>query len=188
MPAVESKMIELGTIAPEFTLPNTNSNYPDQSVSLSDFYESKGILISFICNHCPYVVQIKSGFAEFAREYQKRGIAVVAISSNDVSTHPADGPEHMTADALRYGYSFPYLYDESQAVARTYDAQCTPDFYLFDSENKLVYRGQFDGSRPGNDVLVTGVDLRMAADALLTDQPIRQNQIASLGCSIKWKA
>lgn len=188
MPAVESKMIELGTIAPEFTLPNSNSNYPNQSVSLSDFFELKGILVSFICNHCPYVVHIKSGFAEFAREYQKKGIAVVAISSNDVSTHPADGPKNMTADALRYGYSFPYLYDESQAVARAYDAQCTPDFYLFDSEKKLVYRGQFDGSRPGNDVAVTGVDLRMAADALLTGQPVLHNQIASLGCSIKWKA
>ena len=188
MPAVESKMIELGTIAPGFTLPNTNSNYPDQSVSLSDFFESKGILVAFICNHCPYVVQIKSGFAEFAREYQKQGIAIIAISSNDVSTHPADGPENMTVDALRYGYSFPYLYDVSQAVARAYDAQCTPDFYLFDSENKLVYRGQFDGSRPGNDVAVTGVDLRMATDALLTGQPVSQNQIASLGCSIKWKA
>ena len=188
MPAVESKMIELGTLAPEFTLPNTNSNYPGQSVSFSNFSESKGILIAFICNHCPYVVQLKSGFTEFARDYQKKGIAVVAISSNDVSTHPADAPENMTADALRYGYSFPYLYDESQAVARAYDARCTPDFYLFDAENKLVYRGQFDGSRPGNDVAVTGVDLRMAADALLTGQPVSQNQIASLGCSIKWKA
>ncbi len=187
MPAVESRMIELGTIAPEFSLPNTNPNFPADTVSLADFADSKGIVVAFICNHCPYVVHIKSGFADFADSYQQKGVAVVAISANDAATHPADGPDRMAADARQHGYSFPYLYDESQKTAAAYDAQCTPDFYLFDANRKLIYRGQFDGSRPGNGVDITGADLSAAADALLAGIAVCPDQKPSLGCSIKWK-
>ncbi len=187
MPAVESKMIELGTQAPEFSLPNMNPNDSVDSVSLLDYANSKGIVVAFICNHCPYVVHLKSAFAEFAKRYQEQGVAVVAISSNDVTTHPMDSPEKMTADAMRYGYTFPYLYDESQAVARAYRAECTPDFYLFNSMFELIYRGQFDGSRPGNSVEVNGADLRAAVNAMLAGEDVSSIQKPSLGCSIKWK-
>ena len=188
MPAVESTMIDLGTRAPDFALPNTNPNYSDAKVALSDFSESKGLVVAFICNHCPYVVKIKSSFAEFAREYQQKGIAVVAISANDVCCYPADGPEKMTDDAVQYAYSFPYLYDESQDIARAYGAVCTPDLYLFDSDHKLVYRGQYDDSRPGNAIEATGSDLRSAADSLLAGENVSSDQKPSIGCSIKWKA
>ena len=188
MPAVESKMIALGTQAPQFTLPNTNPNYPVDNVSLSDFSESKGIVIAFICNHCPYVVHLKSVFSEFANRYQEHGIAVVAISANDVTTHPMDSPEKMALDARQYKYKFPYLYDESQAVARAYGAECTPDFYLFNSKRELFYRGQFDDSRPSNGIEVTGTHLHAAVTAILTDQPVSSRQKPSIGCSIKWKA
>ena len=188
MPAVESSMIELGTRAPRFLLPNTNPNYPAANVSLSDLAQSKGIVIAFICNHCPYVVHLKSSFSAFAKRYQAQGIAVAAISANDVTTHPADAPAEMTADAVRYDYSFPYLYDESQAVARAFAAECTPDLYLFDARQKLVYRGQYDSSRPGNGIEVTGEDLSSAVDALLAGGRICQDQVPSIGCSIKWKA
>ncbi len=187
MPAVESKMIALGTDAPTFSLPNTNPNYSAESVSLADFSTAKGIVIAFICNHCPYVVHIKSGFAEFAKDYQEKGIVVVGICANDAVTHPMDGPEEMAVDAQRYGYSFPYLYDESQAVARAYGAECTPDFYLFDANRSLVYRGQFDSSRPGNGIEVTGADLKAAVDTLLVGRPVCSEQKPSIGCSIKWK-
>lgn len=188
MPAVESTTIELGTRAPEFSLPNTNPNYPNARVALSDFSGSKGLVVAFICNHCPFVVHIKSSFAEFAREYQQKGIGVVAISANDVCCHPADGPEKMADDAVQFGYGFPYLYDESQDVARAYGAVCTPDIYLFDSGYTLVYHGQYDDSRPGKDIEVTGADLRAAADALLNGASISPDQKPSIGCSIKWKA
>ncbi len=188
MPAVESKMIELGTRAPEFYLPNTNPNISSESVSLSDSSVSKGLIVAFICNHCPYVVHIKSAFAEFAEIYQKKGIAVVAISSNDAETYPMDSPEKMSIDSKRYNYSFPYLYDETQGVAQAFGAQCTPEFYLFDSENRLVYRGQFDSSRPGNGVDVTGSDLRAAVEAVLAGEVVSSHQKPSIGCSIKWKA
>jgi hypothetical protein len=141
----------------------------------------------FICNHCPYVKHIRAGLAEFGRDAQRRGAAVVAISSNDVETHPADSPEKMAVEARTAGYTFPYLYDESQDVARAYQAACTPDIYLFDKSRKLVYRGQFDDSRPGNGRPVTGADLRAALDAILAGSPVSARQIPSVGCNIKWK-
>ena len=182
-----SKMIELGQIAPDFSLPNTNPDFNSSQVSISDFSDADGLVVAFICNHCPYVIGIKSAFAQFAREYADRGIAVVAINSNDVSTHPADSPEKMSQDAVQFNYEFPYLYDESQEVAKAYDAACTPDIYLFDEQRKLIYRGQFDDSRPGNQITATGADLRIAADALLSGNEIATDQKPSIGCNIKWK-
>ena len=180
-------MINLGTKAPEFSLPNTNPNFDADNVTLSEFESLSGVVIAFICNHCPFVGHIKSAFTEFAAEYQKKGLAVIAISSNDVSTYPNDGPDEMAQDAVRYGYGFPYLYDESQEVARAYEAACTPDLYLFDSNFELVYRGQFDDSRPGNGVPVTGKDLRAAADMLLASGSVSPDQKPSIGCNIKWR-
>ena len=188
MAAVESNMIELGSTAPNFSLPNTNPKILKSEVSLSDYTGVKGIVIAFICNHCPYVVGIKTAFNDFAREYQEKGIAVVAISANDAITHPADSPEKMSVESEQYGYTFPYLYDESQTVAKAYDAACTPDLYLFDGDQKLVYRGQFDDSRPGNAIQATGRDLRIASDALLSGNPIPSEQKPSIGCNIKWKS
>jgi hypothetical protein len=144
--------------------------------------------VAFICNHCPYVKHILDPFVTFAREYDPRGLAVVAISSNDVSAYPADSPEEMTKLARAKAFTFPYLYDESQAVARAYDAACTPDFFLFGGSLKLLYRGQFDGSRPGSSQPVSGADMRAAADAVLAGKPVPEKQIASVGCGIKWKA
>ena len=188
MAETPSNMLPLGTLAPDFTLPNTNSAVNSAVCSLSDFEQSKAVVIAFICNHCPYVVHVKQSFSEYAREYQEKGISVIAISANDISTHPQDGPDRMAEDAARHGYVFPYLYDETQEVARIYDAACTPDFYLFNSDRKLVYRGQFDSSRPGNGVTVTGEDLRNATEALLAGTEISENQVPSVGCNIKWKA
>ncbi len=182
-----SKMVELGTVASDFTLPNANPNIPSDKVSLSDFSDAKGVVIAFICNHCPYVVKIKSAFSQFAVEYMPHGIAVVAISSNDASSYPADGPQNMAKDAVSFNYSFPYLYDESQQTAISYGAVCTPDFYLYDSAHHLVYRGQFDDSRPGNELPSTGSDLRAAVEALLSERPVSMEQKPSIGCSIKWK-
>ena len=187
MAAIESKMIELGTIAPEFTLPNTNPNIASNKVALSDYSTAKGCVVAFICNHCPYVVHIKQAFSDYARDYKDQGIAVIAINANSAAAYPSDSPENMTTDAIQHNYGFPYLYDESQEVARAYDAACTPDIYLFDSARKLVYRGQFDDSRPGNDIPVSGTDLRAASDALLAGESISYDQKPSLGCSIKWK-
>jgi peroxiredoxin len=183
--AMQSTMLALGTAAPSFTLPDTVSG---KSVSLQDFAGSGALLVAFLCNHCPYVKHILDGFVSFAAEYGSRGLAVVAISSNDVSTHPADSPAEMAKLARAKKFSFPYLYDESQAVARSYDAACTPDFFLFDKDRRLVYRGQFDGSRPGSPQAVTGADMRAAADAVLSGKPAPQKQLPSIGCSIKWKA
>ncbi len=178
-----STMLRLGAAAPDFRLPDTNGNL----VSRDDFRGSRGLLVVFICNHCPFVKHIRAGLAEFGRDYQDTGLAMVAISSNDVSTHPEDSLPHMKEEASAAGYVFPYLYDETQEVAKAYRAACTPDFFLFDQDRKLVYRGQFDDSRPGNGVPVTGRDLRLAVDAVLEGKPIPEPQKPSIGCNIKWK-
>ena len=184
MAGVSSTMLELGTAAPDFSLPDTTG----QLVSLADYKQAPATLVVFMCNHCPYVKHIANQFAEFAREYQAKGVAVIGVNANDVSTHPDDSPEKMAEEAKKIGYTFPYLYDETQEVAKSYRAACTPDFFLFDKDHKLAYRGQFDGSRPGNKIAVTGQDLRMALDAVLQDQPVPAEQKASMGCNIKWKA
>ena len=177
-----STMLPLGTSAPDFSLLNVDGS----SVSLGDFADSKGLLVIFMCNHCPFVIHLREAIAKFADEYQTQGLAVVGISSNDVGTHPDDSPEKMKEEAANAGYNFPYLYDESQEVAKAYKAACTPDFFLFDADKALVYRGQFDSSRPGNDQPVTGADLRAAADAVLSGTQVSAEQTPSLGCNIKW--
>jgi peroxiredoxin len=176
-------MLPLGTRAPDFALPNVDG----RTVTLADSAGPKGTLVMFICNHCPFVKHVADQLAALGREYLPRGIGVVAISSNDVSSHPADSPEQMVHEAEDRGYVFPYLYDETQEVAHAYHAACTPDFFLFDGDRKLAYRGQLDSSRPGNDVPVTGADLRTAIDALLSGHPVPTEQRPSLGCNIKWK-
>ena len=176
-------MLELGAPAPDFSLADPEGRL----FSLADFSDSEGLLVAFLCNHCPYVQHIRNELAIFAREYQPKGLAVVGINSNDVANYPDDSPEKMAEEVRNIGYTFPYLYDETQEVAKAYMAACTPDFFLFDKDRQLVYRGQFDGSRPGNDVPVTGNDLRAAADTLLAGQAIPADQIPSLGCNIKWK-
>ncbi len=183
MARTESTMLELGTQAPDFSLPDTNG----KQISLANFSEAKGLLVMFMCNHCPYVIHLRDALAAFAKEYQPQGLAVVGINSNDASNYPDDSPEKMAAEVATQGYTFPYLYDESQAVAKAYMAACTPDFFLFDENKKLVYRGQFDDSRPRNDIPVTGVDLRSAVDALLNGDEIEEQQKPSMGCNIKWK-
>ncbi|MGF1669556.1 MAG: thioredoxin family protein [Balneolaceae bacterium] len=184
MAAVESTMMELGTKAPAFALPDTNGN----NVSIEDVKGEKGLLVMFICNHCPFVKLIKKELAVVSREYQEKGIGVAAINANDVENYPDDRPEKMKEEVERFGYPFPYLFDESQEVAKAYSAACTPDFFLFDNNLKLVYRGQFDDSRPGNDIEVTGNDLRTALDALLDGKSIpEEDQKPSIGCNIKWK-
>lgn len=182
--AMQSTMLAPGTAAPPFGLPDTASG---KTVALEDFAASRALLVAFICNHCPYVKHISDGFVAFAREYAPRGLAVVAISSNDATRYPADSPSEMAKLAREKNFPFPYLYDESQDVARAYDAVCTPDFFLFDSNRRLVYRGQFDGSRPGGPQPVTGADMRAAADAVLTGKPVPEIQLPSVGCSIKWR-
>ncbi|MFY8221025.1 MAG: thioredoxin family protein [Pirellulales bacterium] len=178
-----STMLPLGTRAPDFALPNVDG----RTVTLADAAGPRGTLVMFICNHCPFVKHVADQLAALGREYLPRGIGVVAISSNDVSSHPADSPEQMVHEAEERGYVFPYLYDETQEVAHAYHAACTPDFFLFDGDRKLAYRGQLDASRPGNDVPVTGADLRAAIDALLSGHPVPTEQRPSLGCNIKWK-
>jgi len=178
-----SVMSPLGSSAPDFSLPDTNG----ATVSRADF-TGRPLLVVFMCNHCPFVRHLQAGLAAFARDYLPRGLAMVGISSNDVETHPQDSPEHMAEEARRAGYVFPYLYDATQEVAQAYQAACTPDFFLYDANHRLVYRGQFDDSRPGNNVPVTGADLRAAADAVLAGQPVTAEQRPSLGCNIKWKA
>jgi peroxiredoxin len=176
-------MLPLGTKAPAFRLPDPQGKW----VSLDDFKDAPALLVAFICNHCPYVKHIRSRFAELAKEYQGQGVGVVGINSNDVENYPDDAPEKMAEEIKQVGYTFPYLYDESQEVAKAYRAACTPDFYLFDREHRLVYRGQFDDSRPGNGRPVTGADLRAALDAVLAGRPVSSKQRPSLGCNIKWK-
>jgi peroxiredoxin len=178
-----STTLSLGTKAPSFRLPDPHGKV----VASDEFSGSPALLVAFICNHCPFVKHIQSSFVTFAKEYQARGAAIVAISSNDAVSFPEDGPEKMAEEILAAGYTFPYLYDESQDVARAYGAACTPDFFLFDRAQRLVYRGQFDGSRPKNNVPVTGADLRAAFDAVLEGRPAPGDQKPSVGCSIKWK-
>jgi peroxiredoxin len=180
-----STMLPLGTKAPDFSLKNAADS---RTVSLQDFAGKPALLVIFMCNHCPFVKHIAGGLAQFAREYSPKGLAIVAISSNDAAAYPDDSPEKMKDEARQRGYSFPYLFDESQAVAKVYRAACTPDFFLFDAERKLAYRGQFDASRPQSDIPVTGEDLRRAVDAVLAGKPGPQQQRPSIGCNIKWKA
>jgi len=178
-----STMLPLGTEAPDFSLTNVDG----RTLSLADFDDAPVLLVAFICNHCPYVKHVAAGFAALGNEYQVRGVAVVAINSNDAAAHPADSAERMVAEAEDRGYAFAYLYDETQEVAKAYRAACTPDFYVFDGDRRLVYRGQMDASRPDSGVPVTGQDLRAALDAVLTGKPVADEQRASLGCNIKWK-
>jgi len=184
MVATASTMLPLLTPAPDFRLPDPSGHF----ASLSDFSGAEALLVMFLCNHCPYVKHVQTELAALASEYQARGVAVVGISSNDIEAYPEDGPAEMGRVASQVGFTFPYLYDESQMVAAAYRAACTPDFFLFDGDRRLVYRGQLDGARPGNDVPVTGRDLRAALDALLAGRPIPESQVPSLGCNIKWKA
>ena len=183
MAAVESNMLDLGTLAPAFQLPD----FDGRMVSHDDFKHAPALVIAFICNHCPFVKHVRAEFARYAREYQAKGLAVIAINSNDIQAYPQDGPRGMAEEARTVGYTFPYLLDESQAIAKAYRAACTPDFYLFDSTQRLVYRGQFDASRPSNAIPVTGADLRSATDAVLDRGPVSQDQRPSIGCNIKWK-
>ena len=184
MSETPSTMLEIGSQAQDFSLPEPASG---KQLSLDD-YKGKPLLVVFSCNHCPYVLHVIDSFTEFANQAQTRGLAVVMINSNDVAGYPADSPEKMIQLAQRQGFEFPYLYDESQQVASAYRAACTPDFFLFDSSHRLVYRGQYDGSRPGNNVAVSGSDLRSAVDALLSGGDIPVDQIPSVGCNIKWRA
>jgi peroxiredoxin len=181
MAAVESQMLELGTEAPAFSLPD-----PDGEVhSLREGADA--YVVMFICNHCPFVKHVREELARIGRDYSDRNVAIYAINSNDVTTHPGDSPEKMKQEASEWGYVFPYLYDESQDVAKAYRAACTPDFYVFDAHRKLVYRGQLDDSRPANDMPVDGRDLRAALDAVLGGEPVAESQKASIGCNIKWR-
>ncbi|MEM9024027.1 MAG: thioredoxin family protein [Bacteroidota bacterium] len=184
MSLTPSTMNPLGFAAPNFNLPDTVSG---SQLSLQDLQAEKATVIMFICNHCPFVVHVRDGLVQLARDYQDRGIGFVAISSNDVANYPQDGPEHMKALAASAQFPFPYLYDETQEVARAYDAACTPDLYVFDAGLHCVYRGQLDGARPGNGVPVTGEDLRAALDAILAGEPVSADQKPSIGCNIKWK-
>ncbi|MGB5658766.1 MAG: thioredoxin family protein [Thermoanaerobaculia bacterium] len=178
-----STMLPLGTPAPDFSLPDTENRL----VSTNEFSAAPGLLVMFLCNHCPFVKHIREALARFATEYRDRGLAIVAISSNDVAAFPEDSLEMMRQEAQEAGYGFPYLYDETQDIAKAYRAACTPDFFLFDGEGRLIYRGQFDDSRPGNEVPVTGRDLAAAVDALLEGAPVTLEQKPSIGCNIKWK-
>lgn len=179
-----STMLPLGTIAPDFSLSDTAG----RTVSLADFKDSPALLVIFMCNHCPYVQHVADGLAKLAKDYQQRGVAVVGINSNDTATHPDDSPAKMADEVRQRGYTFPYLFDETQQVAKAYRAACTPDFFLFDSQWRLVYRGQMDDSRPQSGTPVTGQDLRRALDAVLGGAPVPEPQKPSLGCNIKWKS
>jgi peroxiredoxin len=184
MALTPSTMLPLGTAAPGFNLPDTNG----KTVSLADFKDKAALAVIFMCNHCPYVVHIRAGLVQLAKDYAARGVGIVGISSNDVKNYPADSPAKMKDEVKNVGYTFPYLYDESQAVAKAYRAACTPDIFLFDRGRRLVYRGQFDGSRPGNGIPVTGKDLRAAMEAVLAGKPTSELQAPSMGCNIKWKS
>lgn len=183
MVATNSTMLALGTQAPDFHLRDTAGKL----VSLAEFKQSAALLVVFMCNHCPYVKHIRAGLAQLARDYQPRGIGIVGINSNDVRSYPADSPEKMREEVASAGYNFPYLYDETQETAKAYRAACTPDFYVFDKDRNLVYRGQFDDSRPSNGLPVTGKDVRNALEATLAGKPPNATQKPSLGCNIKWK-
>lgn len=178
-----STMLPLGTPAPDFALPDVN----DKTVKLADFKGSAGLLVVFMCNHCPFVIHLAEALAAFGKEYQAKGLAMVGISANDTEKYPADSHDKMALEAEARGYTFPYLYDETQDVAKAYRAACTPDFFLFDADHKLVYRGQFDSSRPDSGVKPTGEDLRAACDAVIAGKKPSEKQLPSIGCNIKWK-
>lgn len=180
MSATESEMLPLGTVAPEFSLPDPGGVMH----SLGD--GKKAYLVMFISNHCPFVIHVRDELARLGRDYLPQSVSVVAICSNDINTHPADAPAMMQRESEANGYEFPYLFDESQEVAKAYRAACTPDFFLFDSDKRLIYRGQLDDSRPSNDIPITGSDLRAALDAVLQDKPVPELQKPSIGCNIKW--
>ena len=182
--AVTSTMMPLGTQAPDFSLADVVSG---RTVSLRDFDDATALLVMFICRHCPYVAHVRPAIATLGREHVGSGLGIVAISANDPATYPEDAPEGLAAEAVEAGYTFPYLFDETQEVAKAYTAACTPDFFLFDRDRQLVYRGQFDPSRPANDVPVTGRDVRAAIEAVLEGHAVSQEQRPSVGCSIKWR-
>ena len=182
MVKTESTMLPLGSTAPPFSLMNVDG----QIVTLDNFSDSRALLVMFICNHCPYVIHVADQLAVLGHEYMPKGVGVVAISANDISLHPADSPEQMVREAEDRGYPFPYLYDQDQSVAKAYRAACTPDFFVFDKNHQLTYRGQLDDSRPESGIPVTGVDLRAALDATLANEPVADPQKPSLGCNIKW--
>ncbi|MHA7651087.1 thioredoxin family protein [Mycobacterium sp. ML4] len=181
--AIESTMLALGTSAPQFTLPDPASG---ATVSLDDL-SGPALVVTFICNHCPYVQHVAASLAELGRDLTDQGVPMVAISSNDVATYPQDGPEEMVAEAKRHGWTFPYLYDQTQDVARAFSAACTPDTFVFDGDRRLVYRGQLDDSRPKNGLPVTAADVRAAVAAVLAGRPVDPNQRPSIGCGIKWR-
>ena len=185
MAHTESTMLALGTPAPAFELTCVVSG---KTIKLSDYVGKRALLVMFICRHCPYVKHVERELAQLGNDYAGKPLGIVAISSNDAAAYPADAPESLREQAKALGFNLPYCYDETQSVARAYTAACTPDFFLFDSAQKLAYRGQLDGSRPRNDVPVTGKDLRAAIDAVLSGRPVDQHQIPSLGCNIKWKS
>jgi thiol-disulfide isomerase/thioredoxin len=177
-------MLPLGTVAPDFKLPDTDGKI----IGPDSFKDKAAFAVIFMCNHCPYVVHIRAGLAQLARDYAAKSVGIVGINSNDAAKYPADGPAKMKDEVKNAGYTFPYLFDEKQTVAKAYRAACTPDIFLFDRGRRLVYRGQFDASRPGNGIPVTGKDLRAALDAVLAGKPTSELQVASIGCNIKWKA
>ncbi len=183
MALTPSTMLELGTPAPDFSLPDVVTG---SLISLQTFQGKTGLLVLFICAHCPFVKHLEGAIAQLGQDYQTQSLGIVAISANSLQTHPQDGPDHLKAQAQTCGFTFPYCFDATQAIAKAYSAACTPDFFLFDGERRLVYRGQFDDSRPGNGQPVTGQDLRRAIDQLLQGQPIPIDQKPSIGCNIKW--
>ena len=184
MALTPSTMLALGTPAPEFRLSEAATG---RRIALADFAASPAVVVAFICNHCPYVVHLRTALAEFGRDCARRGITLIGINANDAERYPADSPERMAEEVRSAGWTFPYLYDPTQETARAYRAACTPDFYLFDRNRRLVYRGQFDDSRPGNGRPITGTDLRGALDDLLAGRPVTGRQLPSMGCGIKWK-
>lgn len=184
MALTPSTMVPLGTSAPDFALPDTISG---RTMKLADFKSKKALLVIFLCNHCPFLIHVRDGLVALGRDYEKRDVAIVAISANDPETHPDDAPDRLGAESKRHGYRFPVLFDESQEVAKAFGAACTPDCFLYDAKRSLVYRGQLDGSRPGNDVPVTGADLRAAIDAVLAGLQVAAKQTPSVGCNIKWR-
>lgn len=183
----ESTMPELGNMAPDFSLPNTNPDFGGGEVSLSDFDDKTGLLVMFICNHCPFVKRIREGLARLGRDYENSDLGIVAICANDQDSHPGDSPEKMAEESRQFGYRFPYLHDHSQTIAKAYRAACTPDFFLYNGSRELVYRGRFDKARPGNDEPVTGEDLRAAIELVLAGKDVPNDQTPSMGCNIKWK-
>ncbi|WP_013324469.1 thioredoxin family protein [Gloeothece verrucosa] len=184
MALTESTMLTLGTTAPDFQLPDTVSG---KTISLKTFEDKQGLLVMFICQHCPFVKHVKEELAKLGQDYSQKGLGLVAISANDVANYPNDSPEKLKAMAQELGFNFPFCYDETQAIAKAYTAACTPDFFLFDRKRKLVYRGQLDDSRPGNNKPVSGKDLRAAIEAVLAGKPVGPDQKPSIGCNIKWK-